>query len=101
MTVQKRILVVSHDAHLADVRKDILERAGFEVLSAHNFKDVQDVCKKKPDLVMIGYSLPPAEKRPVWYEVREQCNMPVLELHETQEPSLMGRRFFSPSDCAR
>jgi DNA-binding response OmpR family regulator len=73
MTVQKKILVVSEDLHLADVRKDILEEAGFEVLSAHNFKEVQDACKKKPDLVMIGYSLRPAEKRRVWYEVREHC----------------------------
>jgi DNA-binding response OmpR family regulator len=95
MTVQKKILVVSEDLHLADVRKDILEEAGFEVLSAHNFKEVQDACKKKPDLVMIGYSLRPAEKRRVWYEVREQCNMPVLELHETKSRLLWRTLFFT------
>jgi DNA-binding response OmpR family regulator len=95
MTVQQKILVVSHDPHLADVRKDILELAGFEVLAAHNFKDVQEACKKKPDLVMIGYSLPPAEKRRVWVEVRENCNAPVLELHETQGPSLMADAFMA------
>ena len=94
MTAQQKILVVSHDPHLADVRKHILEKAGFEVLAAHNFKDVQDACKKNPDLVMIGYSLPPAEKRRVWAEVREKCNIPILELHETSEPSLMENAFF-------
>jgi DNA-binding response OmpR family regulator len=94
MTARRKIMVVSHDPHLADVRKDILEKAGFEVLSAHNFKDVQDACEKNPDLVMIGYSLPPAEKRRVWAEIREKCNVPILELHETQEPSLIADTFF-------
>jgi DNA-binding response OmpR family regulator len=63
MTAKHKILVVSHDPHLADVRKVLLEAAGFQVFSASNLKAVQEGCQKDPHLVMIGYSLPPAEKR--------------------------------------
>jgi DNA-binding response OmpR family regulator len=103
MTQRQKILVVSHDPHLADVRKTLLEAAGFEVLSARNFKDVQEACQKSLYLVMIGYSLPPAEKRRVWAEIREKYNVPILELHETGEPSLMADAFppqaTEPDDC--
>lgn len=41
MTTQQRILVVSHAPHLADVRKALLEAAGFQVVEARNM-EVQD-----------------------------------------------------------
>lgn len=85
---------MSHDPHLADVRKTLLEAAGFQVLEARNMKDVQEACQQDPQLVMIGYSLPPAAKRQVWAEVRERCKAPVLELHKNEEPSLMADAFF-------
>jgi DNA-binding response OmpR family regulator len=94
MTERHRILVVSHDPHLADVRKALLEAAGFEVFSASNLKAVQAACQKDLHLVMIGYSLPPAEKRRVWAEVRERCKTPVLELHKDEDPSLPAEVFF-------
>ena len=94
MITQHRILVVSHDPHLADVRKGLLEAAGFQVFSASNLKAVQEACQKRPQLVMIGYSLPPAEKRRVCAEVQELCKAPVLELHKNEEPSLSADVFF-------
>ena len=94
----KSVLVVSHDPHLADVRKAILEAAGFQVFAASNMKEVQEACQKSPQLVMIGYSLPPAAKRQVWAAVREHCNSPVLELHKNEEPSLMADAFFHQSE---
>jgi DNA-binding response OmpR family regulator len=94
----QRILVVSHDPHLADdladVRKALLEAAGFQVISASRLKAVQEACRERPQLVMIGYSLPPAEKRRVWTEVREHCKTPILELHKNEEPSLAADVFF-------
>jgi DNA-binding response OmpR family regulator len=94
MTSAQRIMVVSHDPHLADVRKALLEAAGFQVFAASNMKEVQAACQKNPQLVMIGYSLPPAEKRRVLAEVRERCTVPVLELHKSEKPSLEGDAFF-------
>jgi CheY-like chemotaxis protein len=94
MTEKHRIMVVSHDPHLADVRKALLEAAGFQVVSASNLKAVQEGCEGDPHLVMIGYSLPPAEKRRVWTEVRARCSCPILELHKDEEPTLSANAFF-------
>ena len=85
---------MSHDPHLADVRKTLLEAAGYSVLAASNMKEVQEGCQKNPQLVMIGYSVPPAAKRQVWAEVRERCKALVLELHKNEEPSLAADAFF-------
>jgi DNA-binding response OmpR family regulator len=98
MTEAQRIMVVSHDSHLADVRKALLEAAGFQVLSASNMKEVQEACQKSPQLVMIGYSVPPAAKRQVWAQAREHCKAPILELHKNEEPSLMADAFFHNVD---
>lgn len=86
---------MSHDPVLADVRKTLLEAAGYGVLAARNMKEVQEACKKRPQVVMIGYSLPPAAKRQVWAEVREKCSaVPILELHKDEAPSIMADAFF-------
>jgi DNA-binding response OmpR family regulator len=98
MTGAARIMVVSHDPHLGDVRKAILEAAGFQVVAASNIKEVQEACQKDPQLVMIGYSLPPAAKRQVWAEVRERCKAPILELHKNEEPPIMADAFFHHVD---
>ena len=72
MSPEKAILVVSHDPRLADVRKAILESAGFRVHAAFDLPTVSRYChENKLDLIMIGYSLPPAEKRQIWAEVRK------------------------------
>jgi hypothetical protein len=38
---------------------------------------------------MVGYSLPPAEKRRVFVEARQHCKTPVLELYQNGKPELM------------
>jgi DNA-binding response OmpR family regulator len=87
---KRRILVVSHDPKLADVRKHLLERAGFIVLQAMNAEKVAEACRRsKLNLVMIGYSVPPAEKRRAWQEARKVCKTPVLELYRDGKPELM------------
>jgi DNA-binding response OmpR family regulator len=98
MKEAQRIMIVSHDPQLGDVRKAVLEAAGFQVLAVSNIKEVQAACQKCPQLVMIGYSLPPSAKRQVWAEVRERCTAPILELHKNEEPSLMADAFFHNAD---
>ncbi|MBV9087366.1 MAG: response regulator transcription factor [Acidobacteria bacterium] len=76
-----KILIVSRDPALADVRKSVLERAGYPTIPASDFQSVRDACQKfKVGLVMIGYSVPPAEKRRAWSAAREVCKTPILEL---------------------
>ncbi|HLK07300.1 MAG TPA: hypothetical protein VKV30_05155 [Candidatus Angelobacter sp.] len=95
MTEKDKILVVSHDPGLADVRRKVLENAGFEVLAATTDPNaIQATCAiHKPRLVMIGYSLQPSEKRRVWAAVKEHCEVPVLELHRESGPELMSPDF--------
>ena len=85
------ILVVSKDPFLADVRKHILEEAGFRVINALDYTTLQEACEQgNIDLVMIGYSLPPSEKRRAWKAAREICKTPILELYDDKSsPSLM------------
>jgi DNA-binding response OmpR family regulator len=98
MPQRDKILVVSHDPRLADVRRKVLENAGFEVLAAADSQTVRKACAEHDlRLVMIGHSLLPAEKRRVWAEVREHHNIPVLELHKESEPELMAPAFFHES----
>ena len=87
--------MVSHDPGLADVRRKVLEKAGFEVLAATTDPNtIQATCTShKPRLVMIGYSLQPSEKRRVWAAVKEHCEVPVLELHRERGPELMSPDF--------
>ena len=84
------VLVASKNPKLADVRKRVLEQAGFKVIPAMDEDAVRETCgKAKVDLVMIGYSLLPAEKRRVWKAAREFCKTPILELYENGTPELM------------
>jgi DNA-binding response OmpR family regulator len=94
VTEAQRIMVVSHDPQLGDVRKAVLEAAGFQVLAVSNIREVQAACQKGPQLVMIGYSLPSSAKRQAWAEVRERCKAPILELYKNEEPSLMAGALF-------
>jgi DNA-binding response OmpR family regulator len=92
---EPRILVVSHDPQLADVRKSVLEAAGYTVIQARSDSDVAEICReKKPKLVMIGYSLAPSAKRRVWDEARKKCKVPILELHRASGPELMSPAYF-------
>jgi DNA-binding response OmpR family regulator len=95
MPQRDKILVVSRNPRLAQVRRRILEKAGFEVLAAADSQTVRTACAKNDlRLVVVGYSVLPADKRQVWAEVRQHCDIPVLELHKKSEPELMAPAFF-------
>ena len=86
---KQTILVASRDPDLADVRKRVLEQAGYAVIGASTHLDIVAACTgSKLDLVLIGYSLPPAEKHRIAFEVRQHCKIPVLELHNSSPPTL-------------
>ena len=93
-------MVVSHDPRLAEIRKSVLESAGFQVIPARDPATVRRVCQKqRVHLVMIGYSVPPAQKRQVWDEARKVCNVPILELHKASGPELMQPAFFHHAEA--
>ena len=100
MTESRKILVISRDPGLADVRKNVLEKAGFQVLTAVDANAVEAACERdKLLLVMLGHSLLPSEKRKVWAAVKEHCEIPVLELHSKTGPELMSPAYFHESQA--
>ena len=89
------ILVASRDPHLADVRKTVLERAGFAVLATSDALTVRKACTEGTiHLVMLGYSLAPADKRRIWRAAREYCKVPILELHRKNAPEVVDQNVF-------
>jgi DNA-binding response OmpR family regulator len=95
MLRRDKVLVVSRNQRLAQVRRRALEKAGFEVLAAADSQTVRTTCAKHNlRLVVVGHSVLPADKRRVWAEVRQHCDIPVLELHKESGPELMPPGFF-------
>ena len=85
-----RIVVVSRDPKLADVRKRVLEQAGFAVIAATDASIIEQACgHERVRLIMLGHSLPPSDKRQVWAAAKAHCRVPILELHRGSEPELL------------
>jgi hypothetical protein len=84
---KKTVLVVSRHPELADVRKHVLEQAGFEVVSINEPESLEEACRNhKISLVLVGYSLTPTEKRRVAAEAITFCKCPILELWDSEPP---------------
>src|SRR3984885_6316577 len=93
---KKTVLIVSRHPELADVRKHVLEQAGFEVVPINEPKSLEEACRNhKISLVLVGYSLTPAEKRRVTAEAITFCKCPILELWDSEPPRVrMDHRIF-------
>jgi DNA-binding response OmpR family regulator len=84
---KKTVLVVSRHPELADVRKHVLEQSGFEVVSINEPESLEEACRNhKINLVLVGYSLTPTEKRRVAAEAITLCKCPILELWDSEPP---------------
>ena len=91
MSQKKRILSISNDAALMATRKMLLEEAGFEVVCAFGFAEAMELCSRKPffDLVLMGQTLPPRDKRALIGALRELgCKAPVLSIRRQGDEPL-------------
>lgn len=89
------ILVVSLDKAHSDVRRHILEQAGFNVVAVTDLRSLSEACKTQAfSLVIIGFSIPPAEKARIAHEMKD-CykDVPTLELHDGRDPNLASVAF--------
>jgi CheY-like chemotaxis protein len=86
-----KILVASRNPEQADVRKKVLEEAGFNVIAAPDLKAVERACRKRDfGLALIGYSLPQSEKRRVWDFLRKNCDgLPIVQLYSKGDADIM------------
>jgi hypothetical protein len=86
----KTILLASLDPDLTTLRKRVLEIAGYRVIAVKSTAQIASSCRnEKIDLVLIGSSLSPAEKRTFWAESRNYCRCLFLELYSDGPPELM------------
>lgn len=81
---------------LRTLGKQSFEAAGFTVVPAMDDSAVEQACSSNGiQLIMLGYSLAPSDKRRVWAKSRQFCNVPILELHKGNPPELVERNVFA------
>jgi DNA-binding response OmpR family regulator len=86
----RTILLASVDPALTDLKKRLLEAAGYGVIVASTVSEIASRClNRKIDLVLIGSSLSAEQKRRFWAESRDQCSL-ILELYRDAPPELMN-----------
>lgn len=93
---KQKILVVSRNPRLAEIRKTVLEGAGFTVISATDDTAVEPACSNGIEVIMVGYSVKPSNKRRVWAKSREcSSNVPIMELHQDGNHELVERNVYA------
>ena len=76
----KSVLVVSWEPSLARTRELLLRGAGYLVTSAVGRVQAQSQCRSGADLLVLGHSVPPSEKKEVITCYRQYSTGPVLSL---------------------
>lgn len=77
----KEILVVDDEPRIAEICRDYLKRAGFDVLTAANGPDALMLARtRRPDLIVLDLGLPGLDGLDVARRVREQSNVPIIML---------------------
>ena len=95
---RNRILSLTYDPSLARTRELLLTSAGFEVSTFLDVAEAIAACKNRSfDLVVLGHSIPLAERRTLVKEVRSKCATPVLAMLRHGEPRLPEADYFFDS----
>jgi DNA-binding response OmpR family regulator len=77
----KTILVVDDEPRIADLARDYLQHAGFEVrVAASGEAALQVVRRDRPDLVVLDLGLPGIDGLDVTRTIRRDSNLPVIML---------------------
>lgn len=86
-----RLLSVSYDEPLLRTREILLCRQGYSVTSALGFIAAVDECKAGEfDLLILGHSIPHADKVELVHTFRTHCPAPVLALRHYGDAPLPG-----------
>ncbi|MCU1286183.1 MAG: hypothetical protein JWO13_2533 [Acidobacteriales bacterium] len=91
MPAKKRILTVSHDEGLHVTRRLILASAGFDVSSSLGPDKALELCDgAKFDLIVVGHSLPRADKLRVVEGIKKSNCGPILSLRRQGDLPVPG-----------
>lgn len=84
----KQILVVDDEVRIAELCRDYLERAGYQVTLAYNGADALSLARtRRPDLIVLDLGLPHMDGLEVTRAVRTQSNVPIVMLTARVEES--------------
>lgn len=81
--MSKRILSISYDRALLWTRQLLLEQLGYNVISAEGFAQAWEAAetrKDRFDLIILGHSIPPNDKKAIVAHMRDSCDCPILAL---------------------
>ena len=94
-----RILSVSYDELLLQTRHALLEREGYEVVSALRFADSLEYCKRNDfDLFILGHSIPPSDKQQLMGTFRHGSPAPIISLCRLDESRVQGADYYCEAD---
>jgi hypothetical protein len=80
-----RVLCTGAEKALLKTRALMLERAGYEVVTAMTVQEVVSACQKVPDIVVIGQARSQQEKRRLFTMIRRDCpTSRVLEVYPVE-----------------
>jgi len=78
---KKNILVVEDEAKIAQIVKDYLENAGYQVmLLAHGNEVIPQYQKSRPDLIILDIMLPGKDGMEICREIRKSSVVPIIML---------------------
>lgn len=86
-----RILSITYDPSLAATREMLFSSVGFQVSSVLTIEQATQLCEAESfDLIVVGHSIPIAQRQVLLNEVRRRCDTPVLALYRRGELPLTG-----------
>jgi CheY-like chemotaxis protein len=101
----KSVLVVSWEPNLGSTREMLLRGAGYFVTSAVGRTQAHSQCRFGADLLVLGHSVPPSEKKEVIACFRQYSTGSVLSLLRSHQQKLpeadFGVEAFDPADVVR
>jgi DNA-binding NtrC family response regulator len=76
---EPKVLCISFDRAVSDIRCDALRKAGYAVTATIDVKEALDLLsREKFDLVIVGHRFATADKYLLTVEAEEKANVPVL-----------------------
>lgn len=84
--MSEKILIVDDERPIADILAYNLERAGYQVVVAHDGRQaLQLVARERPDLIVLDIMLPELDGLAVCREIRQTSQVPILMLTAREE----------------
>jgi len=100
------IVWVTSEGERASEGRRLLQSAGLHVVIITHAEEIPSACREhKPQILMIGSTVQPAEKRRIWATARNSCDTTLVELGSDGIPEVAQTSYFvdpePPSEFVR